>query len=205
MKSSTVQIISISRRTLVSGAMAATALSALPVATLAHESNSGRMRFGPKVRYIPQWQDFYIRHPELVAWESRRPYFSASDWRRMERTVSRLNHPYLRDGPIDVWRLLDPGEPGDCEDIALTLMRDLVASGFELGSVRPLISFPRGDAHMTLRVTAEEGDFVILSQQKLIVRWSDLDLDWHSCHSVGSDWLLYDRRLAERTERRINL
>jgi len=186
----------ISRRALLSGAICAAALPTLPAATLAYDENAGRMRFGPAIRYIPQWQDFYIRHPDLVAWERTRPRFSLCDWARMERIVQRQNHPYRLDGSHDVWRLLRPGEPGDCEDMALTLMRDLVADGFELGSIRPLISFPRCDAHMTLRVTAEEGDFVILSQRKLIVRWSELDWDWHSCHSVGSDWLLYHQRAA---------
>ena len=196
MMSSTIKFIAISRRAFVSGAVAVAALSSLPATTLAHGESVGRMRFGPEVRYIPQWQSFYIRHPELVARERSRPCFSPNDWTRMERIVRRQNHPYRLDGSRDVWRLLRPGEPGDCEDMALTLMRDLVADGFELGSIRPLISFPRCDAHMTLRVTAEEGDFVILCQRKLIVRWNELDWDWHSCHSVGSDWPLYNRKVT---------
>jgi predicted transglutaminase-like cysteine proteinase len=191
-----VQITPITRRALVSGAIAAVALSAMPATTLAHDEGVGRMKFGPEVRYIPQWQDFYVRHPELVAWEKARPRFGPRDWRRMETIVRRQDHPYRPDGSHDVWRLLGPGEAGDCEDMALTLMRDLVADGFELGCIRPLISFPRCDAHMTLRVTTEEGDFVILCQRKLIVRWNELDWDWHSCHSVGSDWPLYNRKVT---------
>src|SRR5690348_10432774 len=120
-----VQITPITRRALVSGAIASAALSALPAMALAYDQSVDRMKFGPEVRYIPQWQSFYVRHPELVAWERSRPRFRPSDWMRMERIARRQNHPYRSDGSHDVWRLLQPGEAGDCEDMVLTLMRDL--------------------------------------------------------------------------------
>lgn len=183
-----------SRRAALKTLIAGGAYWALP--TKPARADMARMTFGPAIRYMPQWQAFYHKHPELVAADRVRPRLNMADWARMGRIVQRQNHPYQAETRGDDWRLLEPGEPGDCEKLALTLMRDLVRDSFPLGAIRPLISGPRCLAHMTLRLTTADGDFVILPQQKSIVRWTDLGWDWHSCHAIGSEWWLYSGGVA---------
>lgn len=112
-------------------------------------------------------------------------------WTVLEAVQRRLNaaHPY-RPEPLgaDAWRRLGPGEPGDCEDLALTKRERLIRAGLPAGALRPATCrlrgtpFGPGDGHAVLTVETDRGTFV-LGVEGGVVPW-----DRSECDSWGYRW-----------------
>ena len=91
--------------------------------------------------------------------------------------------PYVADpARNDTWRLLNDGEAGDCEDLALTLRARLAA----LGCLAPAIcKTEAGQRHMVLLVVTAAGVYVADNRFAHIAPWAGLPYAWEIC--LGPD------------------
>lgn len=112
-------------------------------------------------------------------------------WTLLRTVQHRVNaaHPFVAE-PLgsDAWRTLLPGEPGDCEDLALTKRAQLIATGVPAGALRPATCrlrgtlFAPGDGHAVLTVETDLGTYV------MGVEGDPVPWDASECDSWGYRW-----------------
>ncbi len=112
---------------------------------------STEMPVGFAVAPPPQWADFLERYPDQKA--VRADVLDLLPPRLAEliqvSAQVRESCPYKRDSAgNDSWRILRDGEPGDCEDLALTVRARLVALGWPIGALR--VCWPPANRRPTL-------------------------------------------------------
>jgi predicted transglutaminase-like cysteine proteinase len=143
------------------------------------------MTLGFRVQDPPQWLDFLERHPDQAAGE-RVSLFHAptfiDDLIRINREVN--DHCPYRPDPAgnDNWRLLEDGEAGDCEDLALTKRARLAARGWPMGILRPgICRVPDGRGHLVLLSFLSAGVYVADNLFAHIAPWAGLPYRWELC------------------------
>lgn len=160
------------------------------------------MRDGPPVGGAPiTWLRFCDSAParHLCAAPPTRVRLDAAAWERLAEVQRRVNRGVVqRPDPVGVgddWTLLDPGEAGDCEDIALT-KRDILIQdyGWPAGALRPAICYAHGQApggpalHAVLTVETDAGTFVLGNLTDVIAPIDGSECrDW-VMRASGRDW-----------------
>ncbi|HET8728448.1 MAG TPA: transglutaminase-like cysteine peptidase [Alphaproteobacteria bacterium] len=122
---------------------------------------------------------------------------NADVWTVLETVQRQVNaeHPY-RPEPLgrDSWRTLLPGEPGDCEDLALTKRERLIRAGLPVGALRPATCrlrgtpFAPGDGHAVLTVETDLGTYV-LGVAGGAVPWHRSECDSWGYRWAGATWV----------------
>jgi len=119
------------------------------------------------------------------------------------QTQVNVGHEYLTDvagwGVGEVWRIMEAGQSGDCEDFALTKADALLDSGWEAGHLR--IAFCEtefGTPHAVLVVeTANRGTLVLDNRYDLPMRLESLPYRWVSRQKAGATWERYSPTLTD--------
>lgn len=140
----------------------------------------------------PQWTDFIKRHPDQAGAKPTRVYLSAAKLEELinvKRQVAR-DHPYRHDPGKDIWSVLEGRQPGDCEDLALTLRAHLAALGWPLGALRLAIcKTPAGDGHAVLCIHTTVGVYIADNRLDHIASWAGLPYEW-ICRLEGARWVM---------------
>lgn len=151
------------------------------------------MTLGFRVPTPPQWLDFLERHPDQA------PPSDVAAGGVMELTPERLYDlirinrevndrcPYRPDpAGNDNWRLLEDGEAGDCEDLALTKRARLAAAGWPMGILRPgICRVPDGRGHLVLLTFLSAGVYVADNLFNHVAPWTGLSYRWEFCLGPG--------------------
>ncbi|MEQ8966135.1 MAG: transglutaminase-like cysteine peptidase, partial [Azospirillaceae bacterium] len=133
------------------------------------------------------WMDFCRRNggrARCGAPETRVALTEAR-WAQLVDYQRRVNHGVVqRPDPVGVgddWRLLEPGEGGDCEDIALTKRAALIEEGWPAGALRPAICYAHNqtiggrELHLVLTAETDAGTFVLGNLTDEVRPWQDSD------------------------------
>jgi len=133
------------------------------------------------------WMDFCRRtgaRGRCAAPEAR-VALTAERWDQLVTYQRRINRGVVqRPDPVGVgdhWRLLDPGQAGDCEDIALTKRDALIDEGWPAGALQPAICYahnqPVGgrELHLVLTAETDAGTFVLGNLTDEVRPWQDSD------------------------------
>lgn len=147
-----------------------------------HLRPSTRMPVGFTAATPPQWLDFVRRHPDQTGAKPARVYLSAKRLKeliRVKREVAKAH--FYRPDPAgnDRWALLQGREPGDCEDMALTIRAALAALGWHMGALRPAIcKTTLGRGHAVLLIHTTVGVYVVDNLIAHIAPWAGLLHSW---------------------------
>ena len=88
----------------------------------------------------------------------------------------------------DYWEFLEPGQSGDCEDLAITKRQTLIDMGYRPGALRLAecrlrgSGAPAGRGHAVLTIETDRGTFV-MGAYGPVVPW-----DQSECDSWGARW-----------------
>ena len=145
---------------------------------------STSMTLGFGVADPPQWESFLEREPDESAAADFEIELSAElleDLILANRTVND-NCPYKPDpAGNDTWRVLAPGEAGDCEDLALTKRAMMTTENWPAGGLRPAICrTDAGERHMVLLIFTTAGVYVADNRFDHIAPWKGLPYKWES-------------------------
>lgn len=111
--------------------------------------------------------------------------------RNFELVQTRVNEtrPFVpEDNRDDYWQFLEPGQSGDCEDLAITKRQMLIDMGYRPGALRLAecrlrgSTAPAGRGHAVLTVETDRGTLV-MGAYGPVVPWTESE-----CDSWGARW-----------------
>jgi predicted transglutaminase-like cysteine proteinase len=124
---------------------------------------------------------------------------------RATQALVNSEHPYLSDKSGkeigDYWKILGEGEAGDCEDIALTKMDELVDAGVPVGNLQIITAYTEtGGYHAALMIrTQNMGNIILDNRYNEIMDQNSLSYRWHLFQKTGVEWGQYSSLLEEVT------
>lgn len=165
----------------------------------------GSVTDGASIGALPRpWADFCRRTGPRAACGAppARVAMTPARWAELEDLQRRVTNGVIqRPDPIGVddhWTLLNPGDAGDCEDIALTKRDALIDLGWPAGALRPAICYARGqrvggpEMHLVLSVDTDAGTYVLGNLTNQVRSWRDSDCAVWVMREAGGTWRWID-------------
>jgi predicted transglutaminase-like cysteine proteinase len=173
------KLLSLTSRTLLTVAMAASALDALPA--IAAPERLAHVLASEVTRPPAGWVEFCGRQPSECASTATTPReltLSPETWKELVRVNNWVNQTIkpLTDlehwGVVERWSYPDDGY-GDCEDYVLLKRRMLIESGWPREALLvTVVRDKKEEGHAVLTVITDKGDDVLDNQAEHILLWS---------------------------------
>jgi predicted transglutaminase-like cysteine proteinase len=174
------KFLSVNLRTVLIGAMTASAIDALPAA--AGPERLAHVLASEVTRPPAGWVEFCARQPGDCASTTTAPrdlILSPESWKELVRVNKWVNKTIkpLTDlehwGVVERWSYPDDGY-GDCEDYVLLKRRIFIQSGWPREALLVTVVRDRKqEGHAVLTVTTDKGDYVLDNQTREILLWSE--------------------------------
>jgi len=121
-------------------------------------------------------------------------------WRQIEQVNSEVNRTIRPEddrshyGRAEYWTIPSDGR-GDCEDIALTKRKLLLAAGFPARTLLiAVVITPRNIRHAVLTVVSDQGDYVLDNLDSHVKSWGETRYVWLERQDPATDlgWLAFE-------------
>ncbi len=147
-----------------------------------------------------QWFEFTNINPDFISSGFVNEEYSdeaAEVVIEVHREVNRYG--YAREFFGDVWRVLKPGEPGDCEDLAFTKMLILKNEcGFSFDSLKIARCHTGLQNHAVALWLTTQGTYMLDNNAFKVFPWNKVPYSWFDINHSGHGWktiIAEDKRL----------